>query len=201
MKKDKIGIVSTAETTTEKNTNDYLLRLEISQNCTYKKTITEKDGTKVTQTLQHNVSPYTMQIEYKQGVSIGKLIGVEIYNFFKLLQLQKDFKQVPFKLSQPINLKITYFVNGESYNIKTTNDIKLKFSGDYAPNKFAKFLFCSLLELTKTNRKELNAMDIFDDKNTFVLSETSINKPENKELIFKLCDSELSELKNLLVLN
>jgi hypothetical protein len=91
MKKQKIGIVSTAETTTEKN--DYLLRLEISQNCTYKKTITEKDGTKVTQTLQHNVSPYTMQIEYKQGVSIGKLIGVEIYNFFKLLQLQKDFSQ------------------------------------------------------------------------------------------------------------
>ena len=198
MKKQKIGIVSTAETTTA---NDYLLRLEISQNCTYKKTITEKDGTKVTQTLQHNVSPYTMQIEYKQGVSIGKLLGVEIYNFFKLLQLQKDFSQVQFKLSQPIDLKITYFVNGESYNIKTTNDIKLKFSGDYAPNKFAKFLFCSLLELTKTNQKELNAMDIFDDKNTFVLSETSINKPENKELIFKLCDSELSELKNLLVLN
>jgi hypothetical protein len=198
MKKDKIGIVSIAETTTA---NDYLLRLEISQNCTYKKTITEKDGTKVTQTLEHKVSPYTMQIEYKQGVSIGKLIGTEIYNFFKLLQLQKDFKQVPFKLSQPINLKITYFVNGESYNIKTTNDIKLKFSGDYAPNKFAQFLFTSLVSLTNKKPNEINAKGIFDDKKSFVLSETSINNPENKAKIYEICDSELSELKNLLVLN
>jgi hypothetical protein len=198
MKKDKIGIVSIAETTTA---NDYLLRLEISQNCTYKKTITEKDGTKVTQTLEHKVSPYTMQIEYKQGVSIGKLIGTEIYNFFKLLQLQKDFKQVPFKLSQPINLKITYFVNGESYNIKTTNDIKLKFSGDYAPNKFAQFLFTSLVSLTNKKPNEINAKGIFDDKKSFILSETSINNPENKAKIYEICDSELSELKNLLVLN
>jgi len=198
MKKQKIGIVSTAETTTA---NDYLLRLEISQNCTYKKTITEKDGTKVTQTLQHKVSPYTMQIEYKQGVSIGKLLGVEIYNFFKLLQLQKDFSQVQFKLSQPIDLKITYFVNGESYNIKTTNDIKLKFSGDYAPNKFAQFLFTSLVNLTNKKPNEINAKGIFDNKKSFVLSENSINNPENKAKVYQICDSELSELKNLLVLN
>ncbi len=197
MKKQNLGITSIAEVPT----TDYYLRLEISQNCKYKKTITEKDGRKVTQTLDHKVSPYTMQIEYKQGVSIGKLIGTEIQKFFKLLQLQKDFKQVPFKLSQPIDLKITYFVNGESYNIKTTNDIKLKFSGDYAPNKFAKFLFSSLLELTKTKTKEIDAMDIFNDKNTFVLSESSINKPENKQLIYQLCDAELDELKELINLN
>jgi len=198
MTKTKIGKVSIAGTPTA---NDYLLRLEISQNCTYKKTITEKDGTKVTQILDHKVSPYTMQIEYKQGVSIGKLLGVEIYNFFKLLQLQKDFSQVQFKLSQPIDLKITYFVNGESYNIKTTNDIKLKFSGDYAPNKFAQFLFTSLVNLTNKKPNEINAKGIFDDKKSFVLSETSINNPENKAKVYQICDSELSELKNLLVLN
>ena len=198
MTKTKIGKVSIAGTPTA---NDYLLRLEISQNCTYKKTITEKDGTKVTQILDHKVSPYTMQIEYKQGVSIGKLLGVEIYNFFKLLQLQKDFSQVQFKLSQPIDLKITYFVNGESYNIKTTNDIKLKFSGDYAPNKFAQFLFTSLVSLTNKKPNEINAKGIFDDKKSFVLSETSINNPENKAKVYQICDSELSELKNLLVLN
>jgi hypothetical protein len=198
MTKTKIGKVSIAGTPTA---NDYLLRLEISQNCTYKKTITEKDGTKVTQILDHKVSPYTMQIEYKQGVSIGKLLGVEIYNFFKLLQLQKDFSQVQFKLSQPIDLKITYFVNGESFNIKTTNDIKLKFSGDYAPNKFAQFLFTSLVSLTNKKPNEINAKGIFDDKKSFVLSETSINNPENKAKVYQICDSELSELKNLLVLN
>jgi hypothetical protein len=198
MTKTKIGKVSIAGTPTA---NDYLLRLEISQNCTYKKTITEKDGTKVTQILDHKVSPYTMQIEYKQGVSIGKLLGVEIYNFFKLLQLQKDFSQVQFKLSQPIDLKITYFVNGESYNIKTTNDIKLKFSGDYAPNKFAQFLFTSLVNLTNKKPNEINAKGIFDNKKSFVLSETSINNPENKAKVYQICDSELSELKNLLVLN
>jgi hypothetical protein len=198
MTKTKIGKVSIAGTPTA---NDYLLRLEISQNCTYKKTITEKDGTKVTQILDHKVSPYTMQIEYKQGVSIGKLLGVEIYNFFKLLQLQKDFSQVQFKLSQPINLKIDYFVNGECYNIKTTNDIKLKFSGDYAPNKFAQFLFTSLVSLTNKKPNEINAKGIFDNKKSFVLSENSINNPENKAKVYEICDSELSELKNLLVLN
>jgi len=201
MKKTKIGIVSTAETTTETSKNDYLLRLEISQNCTYKKTIKETDGTKVTQVLQHKVSPYSMQIEYKQGVSIGKLLGTEIYNFFKLLQLQKDFSQVQFKLSQPINLKIDYFVNGQCYNIKTTNDIKLKFSGDYAPNKFAKFLFASLLELTNSKIKQIETFDIFDDKKVLKVSETSINNPINKAKVHVLCDSELSELKSLLMLN
>jgi hypothetical protein len=201
MKKIKTGIVSIAETPTNTNTNDYLLRLEISQNCTYKKTIKEKDGTKVTQTLEHKVSPYSMQIEYKQGVSIGKLLGTEIYNFFKLLQLQKDFSQVQFKLSQPINLKIDYFVNGKCYNIKTTNEINLKFSGDFAPNKFAKFLFASLLELTNTKVKQVETFDIFEDKQVFKVSETSINNPINKAKIHILCDSELSELENLLMLN
>ena len=201
MKKTKIGIVSTAETTTETSKNDYLLRLEISQNCTYKKTIKGTDGTKITQVLQHNVSPYTMQIEYKQGVSIGKLLGIEIYNFFKLLQLQKDFSQVQFKLSQPIDLKIDYFVNGQCFNIKTTNDIKLKFSGDYAPNKFAQFLFTSLVGLTNDKPKQINAKGIFEDKKVFTVSETSINNPENKQKVYEICDSELSELKNLLLLN
>jgi hypothetical protein len=201
MKKDKNGLVSIAETPTNTNTNDYLLRLEISQNCTYKKTIKEKDGTKVTQTLEHKVSPYSMQIEYKQGVSIGKLLGTEIYNFFKLLQLQKDFSQVQFKLSQPIDLKITYFVNGESFNIKTTNDVCLKFSGDYAPHKFAQFLFTSLLEMTNTKTQEINTKSLFDDKKVFVVSDASINNPQNKAKVYEICDSELSELQNLLMLN
>jgi len=197
MKKDKIGNVSIAETPT----NDYLLRFEISQNCKYKKTITEKDGTKVTQTLNHIVSPYAMQIEYKKGVSIGKLLGVEIYNFFKLLQLQKDFGQVQFKLSQPIDLKITYFANGESYNIKTTNHIKLKFSGDYAPHKFAQFVFSSLVSLTDSKPKGINASEIFENKKVVVMSETSINSPENKAKVYQLCDSELNQLKELITLN
>jgi hypothetical protein len=201
MKKEKIGIVSTAEATTNTNTNDYLLRLEISQNCTYKKTIKEKDGTKVTQVLEHKVSPYSMQIEYIQGVSIGKLIGVEIYNFFKLLQLQKDFSQVQFKLSQPINLKIDYFVNGERFNIKTTNDVKLKFSGDYAPHKFAQFLFTSLLELTNIQPKQIDFRDLNDDKKVVKVSDFSINNPENKAKVYQICDSELSELQSLLMLN
>jgi hypothetical protein len=198
MTKTKIGKVSIAETPTA---NDYLLRLEISQNCTYKKTITEKDGTKVTQTLDHKVSPYTMQIEYKQGVSIGKLLGVEIYNFFKLLQLQKDFSQVQFKLSQPITLKIDYFVNGECFNIKTTNHIKLKFSGDYAPHKFAQFVFTSLVSLTDNKPKGINANEIFENKKVVTMSKESINSPENKAKVYQICDSELNELKNLLLLN
>lgn len=201
MKKQKIGSVSIAETTTETNKNDYLLRLEISQNCTYKKTIKEKNGTKITQVLDHKVSPYTMQIEYKQGVSIGKLLGIEIYNFFKLLQLQKDFSQVQFKLSQPIDLKIDYFVNGERYNIKTTNDIKLKFSGDYAPHKFSQFLFTSLLGLTNSEPKQIDFRDMNDNKKIVCVSDFSINNPENKQKVYEICDSELSELKNLLVLN
>jgi hypothetical protein len=201
MKKTKIGILSTAESTTETSKNDYLLRLEISQNCTYKKTIKEKDGTKITQVLLHNVSPYTMQIEYRQGVSIGKLLGVEIYNFFKLLQLQKDFSQVQFKLSQPINLKIDYFVNGQCFNIKTTNDIKLKFSGDYAPHKFSQFIFTSLLKLTNSQPKEIDFKQMNDSKKVVCLSDFSINNPENKQKVYDICDGELSGLKNLLLLN
>ena len=200
MKKEKIGIVSIAETTTETNTNDYLLRLEISQNCTYKKTIKEKDGTKVTQVLEHKVSPYTMQIEYKQGVSIGKLLGVEIFNFFEALQVQKDFKQVQFKLSQPINLKIDYFVNGESFNIKTRNDIKLKFSGNFAPHTFAKFLFSSMLKMTNI-KKEIQLGKMVEQKDYVPMSEQSILSPTNLQKVHILCDSELNELQSLLMLN
>ena len=187
MKKQKSGIVTTAETTH----NDYLLRLSISQNCELKK----KDFT-----YQHIVTPYTMQIEYQKGVSLGKLLGNEISKFFETLQLQKDFKQVQFKLSKPINLEIEFFANGKSYKIQTRNDIQLKFSGDYAPHKFAKFLFASLLLITK-ERKQVDAFDIQANEKAVTMKEKSIKGETQTKRIFELCDSDISELTNLLNLN
>ena len=196
MKKQKSGIVTTAVTPQ----NDYLLRLNISQNCTLIRSKKEKNGVIIQTEIQHNVSPYSMQIEYQKGVSLGKLLGAEICKFFEMLQLQKDFKQTQFKLSKPINLEIDFFANGEKYKIETTNEITLKFSGDYAPHNFAKFLFASLLLMTK-EKKEINAFNIRTDKKVIPMSESSINSPKHLEKVYQLCDSDISELTDLLKLN
>ena len=141
-----------------------------------------------------------MKLEYQKGVSLGKLLGAEISKFFETLQLQKDFKQTQFKLSKPINLEIDFFANGEKYKIETRNDITLKFSGDYAPHNFAKFLFASLLLITK-ERKELNAFDIQTNKQAITMSQNSIMNETQTKRIFELCDSDISELTDLLKLN
>ena len=131
---------------------------------------------------------------------MDKLLGGEIFKFFQSLQLQKDFKQCYFKLNKPIKLDITYFVNGEKFNLKVTNEIKLKFSGNNAPQNFAKFLFASLLLMTKEN-KVIDVTSLLDSKDYFTMKENSILSESNKAKIHKLCDSDISELTELLKLN
>ena len=55
--------------------------------------------------------------------------------------------------------------------------------------------------MTNTKTQEINTKSLFDDKKVFVVSDASINNPQNKAKVYEICDSELSELQSLLMLN
>jgi hypothetical protein len=201
--KSKKVVTTIAESTTPKKT--FCLSLEISQNCQIKRSKKEKNGVTYEWIDNYCVSPYKMLLQSNESntETLGKLLGGEIYKFFQLLQLQKDFKQNKFKLNKPINLKIDYWIDEKNYSLKVTNDISLKFSGENAPYNFASFLFASLLINVVKENNTFDVSKVFELKPTkggyYSTKNLSIFSQQNKSLLLKMIDSPLSELETFVL--
>jgi hypothetical protein len=115
---------------------------------------------------RYQVSPREISVEFSNDESVGVIIGTLVDQFFDVLEVQRKYRQSPYKLNKPIKLQVAFESVELSCGERFTDTFEqgVRISGEKGIKKFAEFMVDLIAAVVKSKSgKRVNVKDILDE--------------------------------------